>query len=127
MANINAFLHTKVPTIAADVPEDAFPGDSAEELMCRHDAAPLIKRRYLTGSFWAQFSFSYYSKSMSVITARQKQESIMEALLIDNFTDLLGLKEGRLDVVARPTFIGRDESGANIYTSSYALVYFQEV
>jgi len=107
--------------------EDAFPGDSQEELICRHDVSPLIFRRYLTGSYWAQFSFSYYAKSAQVVLARQWLEAIEAVLFLDNFQNLLGLTEGRLETVARPTFISRDESGANIYTSSYKLVYFEEV
>jgi hypothetical protein len=114
-------------TFPAAISEDAFPGDSQEELMCRHDVSPLIARRYLTGSYWAEFNFSYYAKSAQVVLARQWLEAIEEILFLDNFTNLLGLSQGRLETVARPTFISRDESGANIYTSSYQLVYFEEV
>jgi len=114
-------------TFPSTINEDSFSGDSQEELICRHDVSPLVVRRYLTGGFWAQFSFSYYCKSMEVILARQTLEAIEAVLFIDNFTDLLGLPKGRLDVVARPTFVSKEESGASIYTSSYRLVYFQEV
>lgn len=114
-------------TFPTAINEDVFPGDSQEEMMCRHDVSPLIFKRYLTGSYWAQFSFSYYTKSMQVVLARQWLEAIEEVLFLDNFTNLLGLTEGRLETVARPTFISKDEAGANIYTSSYKLVYFEEV
>ena len=126
MAGINTYLHSKIQAIPADVPEDNFPGDSNEELMCRHDVSPLIRQRYLDGSYWAEFSFSYYRKSMNVITARQALEAIMGVLQIDNFTALFGLTDGRLETVTRPSFVSKDESGVNIYTSSYRLVYFQE-
>lgn len=118
------FAGNNFPTV---ISEDSFPGDSQEELICRHDVSPLITRRYMTGSYWAQFSFSYYAKSMQVVLARQWLEAVEGVLSIDNFSDLLGLKQGRLDVAARPTFISKGENGASIYTSSYKLVYFKEV
>lgn len=131
MAGINAFvlagLQAGGTADISTIYEDAFAGDSQEELMCRHDVCPLVARRYLTGGYWAQFSFSYYSKSMQTLTARQRLDAIETVLFIDNFTDLLGLAEGRLEEVARPTFISKDETGASVFTSSYKLEYFVEV
>lgn len=127
MANINAYVVGRVPSAGSNINEDFFSADIQTETMCRHDAAPLIQRRYMTGSYWAAFNFSYYTKSDNPISARQVQEAIMDALDIDNFTELLGLKEGRLEVAARPTPVSRDQDGTVIYTSSYRLVYFEEV
>lgn len=127
MANINAYVISKVPGAGSNINEDFFSADSSSETICRHDVAPLIQRRYMTGGYWAAFNFSYYSKASDPIAARQVQEAIMEALSLDNFSELLGLNEGRLEVAARPTPVSRDEDGTVIYTSSYRLVYFQEV
>lgn len=127
MANINAYIISKVPAVGTNINEDFFADETTPETICRHDASPLITRRYMTGSYWAAFNFSYYSKAMDPISARQVQEAIMEALSIDNFTELLGLADGRLDVAARPTPVSMAEDGTVIYTSSYRLVYFEEV
>jgi hypothetical protein len=131
MDGINTFvlagLRESGTTDISTIYEDDFAGDSQEELMCRHDVCPLIARRYLTGGYWAQFSFSYYSKSMQTLAARQRLDAIEIVLFIDNFTDLLGLREGRLQEIARPTFISKDETGASVFTSSYKLEYFVEV
>jgi hypothetical protein len=126
MANIDAYLASKGAP-HADGQEDFFNGDSQTEIMARHDPSPLIRKRYLTGGYWAEFNFSYFKKSSDPITARQALESIMAALELDNFTSLLGLSQGRLEVIARPTPVSRDEDGTVIYTSSFRLVYFQEV
>lgn len=127
MANINAYVLSKVPSIGTNINEDFFADEAMPEVICRHDASPLIMRRYLSGSYWAAFNFSYYSKADNPIGARQVQEAIMEALSIDNFTELLGLEDGRLEVSARPTPVSRDQDGTVVYTSSYRLVYFEEV
>lgn len=107
--------------------EDFFPGDTEEEVMCRHDPGPLVKKQYLDGSKLLEFNFSYFKKSSNPITARQALEEIVEALSLDNFSELLGLQDGRLEVTARPTPVGEGEDGTVTYTSSYKLVYFQEV
>lgn len=127
MANINAFVNTQTGDVGRNINEDFFGGDSPDEIMCRHDSSSLIDRRYLTGDYWAAFNFSYYAKSLNPISARQTIEAISAALEIDNFCDLLGLQNGRLEIIARPTPVSRDETGTVIYTSSYKLVYYQEV
>lgn len=127
MANINAYIISKVPAVGSNINEDFFSSDTEVETMCRHDPSPLIFRRYLTGGYWASFVFSFYSQADDPISARQVQEAILEAMNLDSFTEFLGLSEGRLEVTARPTPVSRDEGGTVIYTSSYRLVYFEEV
>lgn len=126
MANINTFVMSKVSGIS-NINEDFFVSDTEDETICRHDVAPLIDRRYLTGNYWAAFNFSYYTRASDPMTARQVQESIMEALSLDNFSELLGLVEGRMTILTRPTPVVREEDGSVTYTSSYRLVYFVEV
>jgi hypothetical protein len=124
--NINAYLLTKM-TLYAAVSEDFFAGDSNEELMCRHDPSPKITKMYLTGSYWAQFCFSYYAKSMNVKTARQQLDSVVDNLSLPSFAERMGFKKCRVEVTASPIPVGKDEAGVVIYTSSFKLVYFQEV
>lgn len=148
MANINDYLLGKLPEIAARMPEegliplnnhvpeeifipanineDFFAGDTETELMCRHDVSPLITKRFLTGAYEAQFNFSYYMQSANVLICRRTLEAIQECLAIDNFTDLFGLKSGRMIVITRPTPVSRDGSGISIYTSSYRLEFQEE-
>lgn len=128
MSSINSYLLGKLPSVASAIHEDFFPGDEADEVMCRHDPSPVIKKRFLTGAYRAEFGFSYYATSSNVIKARQTLEAIMDVLIpIENFRGLFGLTEGRLEVVARPTPVQELDAGAKIYTSSFRLVYFQEV
>ena len=148
MSYINAYLLAKLPGICALLPaenlmpadtlypgrsypsvihEDFFQNDSDYEVICRHDPSPLIQKRFLTGAYRAVFNFSYFCKSANVIQARQTLEAIMEALDIQNFQGLFGLTEGRLEVVTRPVPVSESDAGVKIYTSSFRLVYFQEV
>ena len=148
MVYINAYLLKKLPevcelspseglfpsntlypgrTFPDEIPEDFFPGDADFEVMCRHDVAPVVQKRFMDGSYKAGFNFSYYCKSKNVIQARQTLEAIIEALNIQNFQGLFGLTEGRLEAVTRPTPVSEDESGVKVYTSSFQLVYSQEV
>lgn len=127
MANINAFVNERTGHPERNINEDFFASDTEEEVICRHDPSPLVTKQYLTGGFWAQFNFSFYAQSMSTITARQTLEAIEAVLHMDNFTELLGLNEGRLVEIARAAPVSRKDSGAVIYASSYQLVYFQEV
>lgn len=127
MENVNAYVLGKVPDLGSNINEDFFTADALPETICRHDPAPLISRRYMNGAYWAEFNFSYYTKDDDPISARQVQEAIVEALSLDNFSELLGLHEGRLEVTARPTPVSREDDGAVVYTSSFRLVYFQEV
>jgi hypothetical protein len=110
----------------AAIVEDFFSGDSEDEVMSRHDPSPVITRRYLTGSFWAQFNFSYYARSKNPEAAKKTLAAIVDALNIDVFSDLFGIAEGRMNAVTRPQPIGEDEAGQTTYTSALALVYFQE-
>jgi len=112
--------------VPASICEDFFPGDADDELMCRHDPSPVITRRYLTGSFWAQFDFSYYARSKNPEAARKTLAAIVSALNLDVFSDLFGIAEGRLNAVTRPSPVGEDEAGVRTYTSSFRRVYFQE-
>lgn len=148
MSYINAYLLEKLPEICDTLPaenllpadtlypgrayptvihEDFFPADADYEVVCRHDVAPVIQKRFMDGSYKAAFNFSYYCRSLNVIQARQTLEAITEALNIQNFTGLFGLTEGRLEAITRPTPVSEDESGVKVYTSSFQLVYLQEV
>lgn len=127
MAAINDFVNLKTGNVGRNINEDFFCADVLPEVMCRHDVSPKINRRYVNGNYWAEFNFSYYVKADNPISARQMLEAIEAALFIDNFTGALGLTDGRLEVLSRPTPVSRDESGIVVYTSSYKLVYFQEV
>lgn len=148
MARINDYLMKRLPDIAARLPEeglipddnhvpeeiyipenineDFFAGDSDIELMCRHDVSPVITKRFLTGAYRAQFNFSYYMQSTNTLVCRRTLEAVEECLAIDKFTDLFGLKSGRVIVMTRPTPVSRDESGISIYTSSYRLEFQEE-
>ena len=148
MSYINAYLLQKLPGICELLPaenlmpadtlypgrsyptvihEDFFTQDDEYEVICRHDPSPAVLKKFLNGSYRAQFNFSYYCRSKNVIQARQTLEAIMEALNIENFQGLFGLTEGRLEAVTRPSPVGEDDAGVKSYTSSFRLVYFQEV
>lgn len=109
------------------ITEDFFPEEQEYEVICRHDASPIIVKRFFDGSYRARFSFSYYAKSKNVIQARQTLEAIIEALNLGNFQGLFGLTEGHLEAVTRPTPVSENESGVKVYTSSFRLDYSQEV
>lgn len=126
MANINTYVNLKTNNPSRNINEDFFASDTSEEVICRHDVSPLKTKVYLSGNYWAGFNFSYYCQSASVITARQTLDSIETVLNLDNFTDLLGLTDGRLIVTARPTPVSKRDDGTVVYTSSFQLVYFQE-
>lgn len=127
MANINIFVNERTGNVGRNINEDFFSADAGDEIMCRHDVSPKIAKRYMTGAYFAEFNFSYYSRSTDPITARQELEEIESALFIDNFSDLLGLKDGRVIVVSCPHPVSKDNAGNVIYTSSYKLEYKQEV
>jgi hypothetical protein len=110
----------------AAIHEDFFPADDEQEVICRHDPSPVIVRRYLTGSYWAEFNFSYYARSKNPEAARKTLAAIVDALNIDAFQDLFGIAEGRLNAITRPSPVGEDEAGVITYTSTFRLVYFQE-
>lgn len=123
MANINSYVTSKLG--ARNINEDFFSDDAVEELICRHDPSPYKVREYLDRSASMGFNFSYYCRSQSVITARQTIEAIAPVLELQEFTDLLGLTEGRLTVITRASPVSKDENGQIIYTSSFQLVYYQ--
>jgi len=125
MQTINDYLVTKF-TPFSTINEDFTTADGEEELMCRHDISPLIVKKYMNGTEYRRFNFSYFARSKNSIRARQQLESVQEAIYLDHFVDMLGLKEGRLTVVSQPHPVGKDDSGAIIYTSAYALDYKQE-
>lgn len=125
MQKIDNYLASSGVANASDN-EDFFPGDSNEEVMCRHDPSPTWVRRYQTGGGYRGFNFAYYCKSAAVKTARQKLEAIRNALYVDNFTDLMGLDDGRLVVTQEPSPVSKDENGIVVYTSAYALEYKEE-
>lgn len=127
MSSIISFVNERTDNAGRNINEDFFSADSGDEIMCRHDVSPKVARRYMTGSYWAEFNFSFYSRASDPITARQVLEEIEAALFIDNFIDLLGMKNGRVIVVSCPHPVSKDEAGNVIYTSSYKLEYFQEV
>ena len=127
MENLNTFVNAKTGNPTRNINEDFFSRDNKTEVMCRHDASPLIVKRYMTGSYIAGFNFSYYVKCEDPISARQTLQAIEDALNIDNFSEAFGLKDGQIIILTRPTPVSRDENGTVIYTSSYQLVYFQEV
>jgi hypothetical protein len=110
----------------AAIHEDFFPADDEQEVICRHDPSPVIVRRYLTGSYWAEFNFSYYARSKNPEAARKTLAAIVDALNLDVFSDLFEIAEGRLNAVTRPLPVGEDEAGVMTYTSTFRLVYFQE-
>jgi len=126
MANINTYIISKVSAVESNINEDFFASDTDEETICRHDPGPFYMRRYMTGGGICGFNFSFYTQSAAVKTARQTQESILEALEIDSFVSFLGLDSGQLIITARPTPVSRSDAGIVIYTSSYRLEYKQE-
>jgi hypothetical protein len=126
MPLIDAYLQARA-TLYAPVTYDAFAGDSTEELMVRHDPSPALTKRYLDGSWWGTFNFSFYAKSADMAKARAQLEAIAGVLNIETFADLFGLSEGRLTLVTRPVLVDQDKSGVTIQTSSYRLVFFKEV
>lgn len=113
-------------TVPANITEDFFPGDSQEELMCRHDPSPLVTRRYLTGAYWATFNFSYYTRSIDPIAARRLLEAVLAILNIDSFSDLFGVAEGRVQVITQPSPVGEDDAGVKTFAFACRLTYFQE-
>ena len=126
MPQIDAYLQARA-TLYAPVTYDTFAGDTTEELMVRHDPSPALTKRYLDGSWWGTFNFSFYAKSHDMAKARAQLEAISGVLNLETFTGLFGLSEGRMTLVTRPVLVDQDKSGVTIQTSSYRLVFFKEV
>lgn len=126
MKNINDYLISKGVITFAGINEDFVTSDSVDEIICRHDPSPVILRRYMTGARWQTFNFSYYTKSLNVISARQQLEAIQAVLFLDHFTNLFGVSEGVLVPVTAPNPVSRGEDGTTIYTSSYRLDFYKE-
>jgi len=124
MANINAFVNLKTGS-TQNINEDFFSSDATEELICRHDASPYKQKEYMDGGAWMGFNFSYFYKGYDVITARQKIEAIAPVLELNEFTDALGITNGRLNTLTRAVPVSKSESGEIIYTSSFRLDYYQ--
>ncbi len=126
MNSINTYLTSKGVITFYGINEDFLTSDQTDEIMCRHDPSPVVQKRYLTGARWQEFNFSYYTKSLNVISARQQLEAIQAVLFLDHFSDMFGLKEGVLTPVTAPSPVSRDENGMTIYTSSYRLDFYKE-
>lgn len=127
MDRILEHVRAKVPGVPESVPYDTFADDEDHELMVRHDVGPAVTRRYLTGSYWAAFNFSFYAKDLDGEVARALLEAIQGALSLDNsLKAALGIAKGTIKTKTIPHFVGKSDRGARIYTSSYELVFFKE-
>jgi hypothetical protein len=121
MANIIAYINAKAPELG-EIDEDFFVS-TGDEVMCRHDPAPLVTAAYMDGSSERAFAFSFYSRAGDPATARQACERIIELLDLDEFKDFLGLSSGRIVDMTIPSPVSREEGGAVTYTSSFRLEY----
>lgn len=129
MDRINRYLIDRDPcplTFGDRIDEDFFPGESEQEVMCRHDPSPVVIKRYMNGTKQRAFNFSYYAASTNVVAARQQLEAFQEVLFLDDLSDLLGLSQGRLVPVTAPSPVSKDEHGRVIYTSAYRLEFYEE-
>lgn len=131
MADLMDRILDHVRSHTAGVPQsvayDTFADDQDHELMVRHDVAPAVTRRYLTGAYWAAFNFSFYAKDQDGEAARALLEAVQESLSLDNgLKASLGITKGTIKTKTIPHFVGKTDSGARIYTSSYELVFFKE-
>jgi hypothetical protein len=127
MDAILARVRDQVPTLPEQVAYDDFSDDADTEVMIRHDVAPAVSRRYLTGSYWAGFNFSFYAKAQDGEEARALLEAVQGALSLDNALKLaLGIAKGTIKTKTNPHYVGKTDRGARIYTSSYELAFFKE-
>jgi hypothetical protein len=104
------------PIVAANYFIDEFPEAGIEGVIIRHEAGGAVERRFLDGSYFGQFNFSFYSRYEDKEAGREVLESIKNAL------DMARIETDTATVTCEVTtvvqFVSSDDKERSIYTFS---------
>lgn len=112
----DAPLIPAAPIVAANYFIDEFPEAGIEGVIIRHEAGGAVERRFLDGSYYGQFNFSFYSRFADKEAGREILESIKNAL------DMARIEIAEAVVICEVAtvvqFVSSDDKERSIYTFS---------